>query len=401
MTRPALAFETKPVVAPAWDADVVIVGAGFAGSLAALVLAHRGVRVAVVDRHRVYPQEFRCEKFSSAQLALLDELGVLDCFTGLAHRFGRVLLAREGGPIGVRMIEERGLTYSDMVNAVRRAWPADVAFIQGRVADLSTGASWQTVACADGQRVKARLIVLATGLGDKLLARLGMRRRLIREAHSLGVGFSMAPPAGKAFPFEAMTYFGEKTGDRIGYATLFPRGDTIRVNLFIYHEPRGDFAQALRADPIGAMLAAMPGMKPLVGDARLVSQVEMRPTDLYETLGAEQAGLVLIGDAFRSSCPATGTGVTRILTDVRQLTSLHAPGWLATPGMDAAKIAAFYADPRKVRFEAASAYAAERGRALAVETSLRWRAARRLVTIGARLRLTAGRLRRNRPDADL
>ena len=385
--------DTMRDAAPARDADVAIVGAGLAGSLAALVLARCGVRVAVVDRHRTYPHEFRCEKFSSAQLALLEELGVLDCFAGLAHCFGRVLLAREGVPVGVRAIEERGLSYSDMVNAVRRAWPADVAFIQGRVADLSTGESWQTVACADGRRVRGRLIVLASGPGDKLLARLGMRRRLIREAHSLSVGFSMAPPEGRAFPFEAMTYFGETAGDRIGYATLFPRGDAIRVNLFSYHEPHGDFAQGLRADPIGAMLAAMPGMKPLVGGARLVSPLEMRPSDLYETLGAERAGVVLIGDAFRSSCPATGTGVTRILTDVRQLAHCHAPRWLATPGMDAAKIAAFYADPRKRDCEAAAAHAAERGRALAVETSLRWRATRRLVTMGVRLRLAASGLR--------
>lgn len=391
----ATRLEAAGAPAPAvWETDVAIVGAGFAGSLAALVLARRGVRVVVVDRHRLYPREFRCEKLSSAQLALLAELGALDCFAGIARPFAQVLLAREGGPIGVRTIEERGLSYCDMVNGVRRAWPAGVGFLQARVAGLSTSDARQTVVCADGQTIDARLVVLATGLGDKLQTQLGLRRRVIREAQSLSIGFSIAPPEGGAFPFEAMTYFGEKSGDGIGYATLFPQGDAIRVNLFTYHELRSAFAQGFRADPIGAMLTAMPGMRPLVGEAQLVGAIEMRPSDLYETLGVEQHGLVLIGDAFASSCPATGTGLTRILTDVRQLAHRRLADWLATPGMGADKIAAFYDDPCKRRCEAAAAKAAERGRALAVETSLRWRATRRLVTMSVRLRMAASRLRR-------
>ena len=376
--------------APALDVDVAIVGGGLAGSLAALALARRGVRVAVIDRYDVYPQQFRCEKLSGPQIALLRELGALEDFLCAARPFERVLLMREGRPIGVRALAESGLSYSDMVNAARRGWPASVAFLQGRVCDIETSDGRQRVACADGRAIEARLVVLATGPADKLHARLGLRRRFLREAHSLCSGFSIAPAGGGGFPFQAMTCFGEKPGDRIGYATLFPMREAMRVNLFTYHEPRGAFAQAMSADPLGAMFAAMPSLRNALGQVRLLGPAETRAIDLYETLDPARPGLALIGDAYRSSCPATGTGVTRILTDIRQLALRHAPKWLAAPGMGAEKIAAFYADGAKMRMERDAARAAERGRALAVDTSLRWRAARRLTTMGARLRLAAG-----------
>jgi hypothetical protein len=66
-----------------------------------------------------------------------------------------------------------------------------------------------------------------------------------------------------------------------------------------------------------------------------------------------------VGDAFRASCPSTGTGVTRLLTDVSQLCELHIPEWLATPGMAAEKIARYYADPVKQACDANAARMAE------------------------------------------
>ena len=62
-----------------------------------------------------------------------------------------------------------------------------------------------------------------------------------------------------------------------------------------------------------------------------------------------QAGVVLVGDAFATSCPAAGTGTGKVFTDVERLCNVHIPRWLATPGMGADKIAAFYDDPVKTR----------------------------------------------------
>jgi flavin-dependent dehydrogenase len=74
--------------------------------------------------------------------------------------------------------------------------------------------------------------------------------------------------------------------------------------------------------------------------------VAVRPIDLLETRNYLQPGVVLIGDAFMTTCPTTGTGIDRAFGDVEALVR-HLPDWLATPGMDIDKIDTFYKDPVK------------------------------------------------------
>jgi 2-polyprenyl-6-methoxyphenol hydroxylase-like FAD-dependent oxidoreductase len=371
---------------PDAEADIVIIGAGLAGSLAALVIARRGMRVVMVDRHAAFPPEFRCEKFSTPQMALLRELDVVDCLSEVTQPYDRILVVRGGGSAGIQHREERGLTYCAMVNALRHAWPSCVTFLEGRVVHVATSPDRQRVTLADKRVIEARLVILATGLGDRLHGDLGLQRQIIRRAHSFCIGFDIAPGANTAFPFEAMTYFGEHIGDRIGYATFFPMKQGMRVNLFSYHDRQEEWLAAFRHDPIGRLREVMPGIAPFLGDAQLASPVEMRSTDLYETNAYERDGVVLIGDAFRSSCPATGTGVTRILTDIRQLCLVHLPNWFASAGMDAGKIASFYADPVKLTCDRRAARAAERARSLAIETDLRQRIERLLILLAFRLK---------------
>ena len=91
-----------------------------------------------------------------------------------------------------------------------------------------------------------------------------------------------------------------------------------------------------------------------MGDFTVPSFVQIRPVDLYVTKGYRQDGVVLVGDAFSSSCPAAGTGARKVLVDVERLCNVHIPRWLATPGMGEAKIAAFYDDPVKQACDALS-----------------------------------------------
>jgi 2-polyprenyl-6-methoxyphenol hydroxylase-like FAD-dependent oxidoreductase len=58
--------------------DAVVVGAGFAGSLCAILLTRRGYRVKLLDRHAVQPSEFRTEQLVGDQVDSLRRFGVLD-----------------------------------------------------------------------------------------------------------------------------------------------------------------------------------------------------------------------------------------------------------------------------------------------------------------------------------
>jgi 2-polyprenyl-6-methoxyphenol hydroxylase-like FAD-dependent oxidoreductase len=102
------------------------------------------------------------------------------------------------------------------------------------------------------------------------------------------------------------------------------------------------------------------------------------------TTNVEQAGVVLVGDAFSTSCPTAGTGTGKVFTDVERLCNVHIPRWFKTPGMGVDKIAAFYEDSVREDYHAHSAHKAFHLRALTVEPGVTW-AARRWLRYLARL----------------
>jgi 2-polyprenyl-6-methoxyphenol hydroxylase-like FAD-dependent oxidoreductase len=136
----------------------------------------------------------------------------------------------------------------------------------------------------------------------------------------------------------------------------------------------------------------MPGLRELTGEIE-VSDVKIRPVDLVASTNYRQAGIVLAGDAFATSCPAAGTGCNKVLTDVELLCNHHIPRWLASDGMDADKIASFYDDPVKVACEEFSRDKAFFLRALSIETGALWQARRTMRFVGG---ASVGVLRRLR-----
>ena len=357
----------------ATSTDVAIVGAGLAGAALALVLARSGRDVVVIDPQETYPQDFRCEKLMADQVELLRDLGVADLVA--ARLF-------PGSPVA---LTERGFRYDELVNAVRGLWPAEVRFAADRVVGLETVDGHQHLRLAAGGQVTARLAVLATGPTGKLRRDLGVERQVLRERHSICIGFTLTAGDGSPLPAEGFVHHGERAGDRIAFASVFPWSGGLRVNLFTYHDPREPWVRALRADPLPTLFNLLPGLRRRLAGARVVEPAEIRATDLYGVTGHLRDGLVLIGDAFASTCPATGTGVSRILTEVRQLAQVHLPAWLATPGMGVEKIAQFYEDPIKLGLDAAVRRRAENGRSAATRTSAPWRARRGLAALKRRL----------------
>ena len=108
----------------------------------------------------------------------------------------------------------------------------------------------------------------------------------------------------------------------------------------------------------------------------IAGDIRIRPADLYVSSGHRQPGVVLVGDAFETTCPVTGTGTDKVFTDVERLCNIHIPAWLATNGMDEAKIAAFYDDPLK---RACDDWAMEKAysfRAVSIDPDFYWALAR-------------------------
>jgi 2-polyprenyl-6-methoxyphenol hydroxylase-like FAD-dependent oxidoreductase len=358
---------------PVLETDIAIVGGGLSGSLAAVVLGRAGYRVALIDRHPVYPPEFRVEKIAGDQVDLFRRLGLLEALAAVATPFNRLLNVHRGRVIDQSRSPHYGILYQDLVRLVRAELPAAVEFIVRKVSDVEAGPDRQRVVLDNGETIAARLIVLATGMGDALRHKLGIRRKVVVEKQSLSFGFSLRPAPGETFDFPALTYYGERIADRIDYLSLFPVGDVMRANLFTFRDHRDGWNRDLRREPKATLLAALPGLKRFLGDFWVVDPVQNWLMDLCVVEGHRRDGVVLIGDAFQTSCPAAGTGVSRLLADVQQLCTVHVPRWFATPGMAFAKISEFYDDPVKRAVDTRSAELAEYRRALTTDTRLAWR----------------------------
>jgi len=358
------------------DTDIAIIGGGLAGSTVAAMLGRAGISAVLIDPHKIYPPDFRCEKIDVSQVELLEKTGLAESVLPTVTLDDEISIARFGRLVEKRKTRQYGFLYDALVNTMRAQILPGVEILEAKATALSTSPDRQTVTLSTGESISARLVVLANGLNIGLRHTIGITREVISENHSITIGFDVQP-AGKArFDFRAMTYFPERASDRMAYLALFPIGDTMRANLFVYRDVRDPWLRDMRKTPEQALLALMPGLRRLTGDFTVTGDVKIRPADLYVTQGHRQAGIVLVGDAFGTSCPAAGTGTNKVLNDVERLCNTYIPRWLMSDGMGEQKIAAFYDDAAKTACDAFSLNKAFYLRDLSVQTGLIWRSRR-------------------------
>jgi 2-polyprenyl-6-methoxyphenol hydroxylase-like FAD-dependent oxidoreductase len=356
--------------------DVAIVGAGLAGSLAAAMLGRAGIDTVVIDPNPAYPPDFRCEKLDGTQVAILRRTGIADAVLRATTPDHVSWVARFGKLVEKRPGDQEGIFYAPLVNTVRNEIPSTVTTMHGKATAVQTSGDRQTVTISTGEQISARLVVLASGLSVALRDQLGLSREVISACHSISIGFDVKPGGLHTFDFPALTYYAERTRDRTALLTLFPIGATMRANLFVYRDMGDPWLQQLRAAPVETLLALMPGLRKLTGDFEVAGFIKIRPVDLYVSHGHFQPGIVLIGDAFSTSCPAAGTGARKAMMDAVRLCQAYIPQWLATPGMGTGKIAGFYDDAEKRACDAFSHDKAFRLRSLSIDPGLQWSARR-------------------------
>jgi 2-polyprenyl-6-methoxyphenol hydroxylase-like FAD-dependent oxidoreductase len=357
--------------------DIAIIGGGLAGSSAAAMLGHAGVPAVLIDPHPHYPPGLRCEKLSGEQqVERFRNTGIADTPLRAATHDGENWIARFGHLLDKRPSQQYGILYHDLVNAIRAEIPPGVEQTHAKALSVSTSTERQKIALSDGGEISARLVVLASGLNIGLLHKLGIERRIVSACHSITLGFDMAPVGRPSFDFPALTYFSERPSDRIPYLTLFPLGKRMRANLFVYRQMDDPWLQEIRRAPEKTLNAGLPRLRRITGEFRVEGDIQIRPADLYVSSGHRRPGVVLVGDAFETSCPVTGTGTDKVFTDVERLCNIHIPNWLSTDGMNTAKIEAFYDDPVKQACDAWSAAKAHNFRSVSIDNGLYWRAQR-------------------------
>ena len=357
--------------------DIAIIGGGLAGSTAAAMLGRAGIAAVLIDPHQTYPFDFRVEKLSGdEQIERFCRTGIAESVLRSATHDGENWIARFGYLLDRKPSRQYGILYDDLIAAIRAEIPGGVEKIFAKVVGVSTGPERQKLNLSNGEEISARLVVLANGLNVGLRRQLGIERQIVSACHSISIGFDLVPVGRPAFEFPALTYFSERPSDLIPYLTLFPIENRMRANLFAYRPSDDPWLRQMRTAPVETLNAALPRLRRITGAFDIPGDIKIRPADIYVSTGHRRPGVALVGDAFETTCPVTGTGTDKVFTDVAQLCNVHIPAWLATEGMDEAKIASFYDDPIKKACDAWSSAKAYNFRSVSIDTGLYWQAQR-------------------------
>lgn len=349
--------------------DVVVVGAGLSGSLATIMLHERGFRVTVVDRYAAYPAEFRAEQLVGDQIEFLRNIGLEDEFIDVSKIVPRARNFSLGKQLSSVMAPHYGIPYQEIVQALRRRIPKDVQFIVGRVSDIESGPT-SIVHLDDGRAITAKLVVMATGLNTKLSRKLGVEYENVSVKHSTTIGFDIRSSKCAAADTSVLVYYGNGLHDGIDYLTIFPCKDILRGNLFLYRDPHDPWIRQLCQTPRETLLEAMPTLVDELGEFT-VDRVQCRTSDVTVANQHQRDGIVYIGDAFQTPCPAAGTGISRLLVDVERLT-VHAARWFAANDTSAASLRSYYNDTVKRRSDRAAIKEARFRRAISTDGSAFW-----------------------------
>ena len=319
--------------------DVLVAGAGPAGSAAAAILARAGHRVLLVDR-AAFPRDKACSEYLSPEaVRVLDHLGVVAELEadGAVPLRGTIVTAARGARLegrfelaGHRPFRPTGLSVSRRVLDHRLALAARAAGAEllerTTVEELLYHGGAVAGAVLRGPEgrsaVRARLTVGADGLRSRVARRLGPRRRLPPSrvafvAHLEGVE-GMAQSAEMFVGAAGYVGLNPIGGGRTNAALVVPRdralGASGRAERF--------FLETLRAfGPVARRIERAGIVRPVLATGPFSAWAGRVTAD----------GAALVGDAADFFDPFTGEGIYSALRGAELLAQAALPA-LERPG---------------------------------------------------------------------
>lgn len=321
---------SRPIAqSPTSPPDILIAGAGPAGSAAAIHFARAGLRVMLLDR-AVFPRHKICSEYLSPEaIRLLDEFGLVPELerAGAMPLLGTRVIGPRGSRLTGRFSETEVRPYRETGLAIPRkvldhllvqTATAAGAVLRERTAveDLlyeGGGVAGAVVRDADGRRatLRARLVVGADGLRSVVARRLA-GRSLPRRARPSRIAF-VAHVAGVA----DLEGFAEMHVSDAGYVGLNRIGADLANVALVLPRARAAAAGGRVTEFFFSELDRFPGVRGRVDPRLLMREVLVTGPFASWSRPVTANGALLVGDAAEFFDPFTGEGITTALKSAR------------------------------------------------------------------------------------
>ncbi|MET1085710.1 MAG: FAD-dependent oxidoreductase [Arthrobacter sp.] len=329
------------------ERDCVIAGGGPAGMVLGYLLARRGLRVTVLEKHADFLRDFRGDTVHPSTVTLLGELGLREKFLELPLTRLSTLDAVVDGQrltivdFGTLPAPDNFLVLTpqwDFLNFLARETAAFPTFelrmlteASGLIIEEGHVRGVRARTSDGGLEIRAALTVAADGRESALRTAAGL------APDNFGVPidvlwFNLPKPPDPPPP--TLGYISAQ-----GLVLTIDRGDRYQSGMAIR---KGGF-DGLRAGGIGALQAritgAAPFLRPVVETLTDWDQVKLLSVQINRLRRWYRPGFIAIGDAAHAMSPMFGVGVNFAIQDAVALANAIAED-LATGGAPTEKLAA-------------------------------------------------------------